>query len=197
MDEQTKRVVGIFIRYIFVFVLALGNFYVFYMILTPLTVLSVSQTIALFQDVVVFGDTIYTSSGTIIQIVEACVAGSAFFLMFLLVFSTANMEFSKRIYALAFSLMLLFLSNYLRIIFLIAITDSLYFDFIHWFLWHFVSIILVVGIWFFVIYLFKIESIPIYSDVKYLISLTRKRKKGAKDLRQKKVKKKIKARTKR
>jgi exosortase/archaeosortase family protein len=183
MDEQTKKVIGIFARYVFVFLLALGNFYVFYKILTPLTILSVSQTIALFRDVVVVGDMIYTVS-TRIQIVEACVAGTAFFLMFLLVFSTANINLLKRIYALIFSLLLLFLSNYLRIVFLIAITDNLYFEFIHWILWHFVSVILVVGIWFFVIYLFKIDSVPIYSDVKYLMSLTR-----AKNLEQKKLKK--------
>jgi exosortase/archaeosortase family protein len=179
MDNQSKKVVGIFLRYFFILFLGAGNLYIFYKILTPLTVFSVSRAISLFTKVIVAGNFIYLEDFSV-ELIRACVAGSAFFLMFILVFSTADIKPKKRAFALLTSLVMLFLFNFLRIIFLIFIysPSSNYFSAIHWILWNFVSVFFVVGIWFFVVKIYKIDSIPVYSDIKYLLSFSKKRKKS-------------------
>ncbi|MFA5061148.1 MAG: pacearchaeosortase [Candidatus Pacearchaeota archaeon] len=179
MNNQSKRLVGLFARYLFVLLLGAGNLYFFYTILTPLTVSSVSQTISLFTEVVTEGSFIHLESFSI-ELVRGCVAGSAFFLMFILVFSTADIKPKKRFYALITSLAMLFVLNFLRILFLVLIYSptNIYFDAIHWVLWHLVSVCFVVGIWFSVVKLYKFESVPIYSDIKFLLNFSNKGKKS-------------------
>jgi hypothetical protein len=49
-----------------------------------------------------------------------------------------------------------------------------FFDFAHKSFWYVGSIVFVVLIWFLGVKLFKIESIPFYSDIKFLLSHSRK-----------------------
>ncbi len=179
MDNQSKKLIGLFIRYFFVLILGAGNLYIFYSILTPLTVFLVSEAVSLFTEVSVSGISIYLENFTV-ELIGACVAGSAFFLMFILIFSTADIKPKKRFYALVTASALLFLLNFFRIVFLIFIysPESVYFDAVHWILWHLVSVFFVVGVWFLVVKLYKIESVPVYSDIKYLLSFSKKGKKS-------------------
>jgi hypothetical protein len=57
------------------------------------------------------------------------------------------------------------------------------FDIAHKFLWVIGSVIFVVGIWFITLKLFKIEEIPFYSDLSYLLkySIVKKSKRRKKN----------------
>ena len=59
--------------------------------------------------------------------------------------------------------------NILRIFFLsiLTINNSQFFDFAHKLFWYLLSTIFVIGIWFLTIKIFKIKSIPGYTDIKY------------------------------
>jgi hypothetical protein len=85
------------------------------------------------------------------------------------------MKIKTRINSLLFICASLLVINILRIYFLsiLLINDYIYFDAIHKFIWYFMNIVIVLGLWFLSVYLHKIKEIPIYSDFKYFLSLIR------------------------
>jgi hypothetical protein len=167
MDNQIKSIFEIFSRYLLIIVLGLGNLYLFYKFLTPLTISVLDSILSLSGDSLVIGNSIHFKR-VIFEIIPACIAGSAFYLMFILVFSTRGIIFRKRLAVLLSSFVLLFSFNMARLVFLVSIVRASYFQVVHWLLWNFVSVIFVVGIWILMVYLFRLKSIPIYSDLKYL-----------------------------
>ena len=177
MNKQSKRIIGLFTRYFLLLLAGIGNLYIFYKILTPITVKFSGTILSFFVKTTIIGNMILTK-GVIIEIVPACVAGAAFYLLFLLIFSTAEVKPKKRFFALITAIAILFILNILRITFLTLIVDKAYFPATHWILWHLASTIFVVAIWFFIIKIYKIKSIPIYSDIKYLASLIKSQKKS-------------------
>lgn len=72
---------------------------------------------------------------------------------------------------LMFSFSALLIANILRIVILLPI--YIYypdlFDILHKISWYFLSVILVVGIWFFEVKKFEIKEIPFYSDLRFLL----------------------------
>jgi exosortase/archaeosortase family protein len=170
MDKEIKSIVEIFSRYLLIIVLGLGNLYLFYKFLTPITISILDSILSLSGESLVIGNSIHFKR-VIFEIIPACIAGSAFYLMFILVFSTREIEFRKRLTVLLSSFVLLFFFNMSRLVFLVSIVRASYFEAVHWFLWNFVSVIFVVGIWVLMVYLFRLKTIPIYSDLKYLFDL--------------------------
>ena len=170
MKRSDKKIQNIITRYLILIATAFPNFYIFYLIFTPLTIYSSYFLLDLFFDANLFGNVISISGCFPIEIVEACVAGSAYYLLFFLNLSTPKIKIKKRIQMLSFAFSVLFLVNILRIFFLsiLFIYQSKYFDITHNIFWYFVSIILVIGIWFWEIKIFKIKEIPVYSDLKFL-----------------------------
>lgn len=112
---------------------------------------------------------ILTISGVEVGIVNACVAGSAYYLLLILNLAT-EMNARKRIYSLIFSLTSLLAVNILRIFVfsILLIENYAYFDFLHKVFWYFMSILLVAFIWFLTAMIFKIRKIPVYSDLRFL-----------------------------
>ena len=195
MDDSLKNIIGMFARYILIVLAGLGNLAIFYKVLTPLTIKAVYLILNIFSNPEVVANFIRTSSLTI-EIVPACVAGSAFYLLFILVFSTADIAPKKRLLALLASLGALFVLNILRILILIPFANEPYFEALHWVFWHVVSTIFVVAVWLFIIYFFKIKTVPIYSDIKVLWRLAMPKKKKPtknKSSKKKSVKKRNKA----
>jgi len=182
MDKQSRRTFGLFIRYFSLLLAGAGNLYIFYKILTPVTIRATGAILSLFAKTRISGSFIIFNGATI-EISRACVAGAAFYLLFLLIFSTAEIKPLKRFLALAVASIAFLVLNISRIIFLALIANASYFPAVHWLFWNLISTVFVVGIWLLTIKLFKIESIPIYSDIKYLIDL---RKSGKKSHRRKK-----------
>lgn len=168
MEKSDKKVYGIVARYLLIILLGLGNLYFFYKVLTPLTIYSVYAVLNLFSsNVFVLENWIYFNNITI-SIIPACVAGAAFYLLFILNFSTGDLDIKKRIYVLLSSFLILFLFNIIRIVFLVFMFGSSFFEVMHFVFWNFLSTLAVVGIWFLMVKLYSIKNIPIYSDFIYL-----------------------------
>jgi len=175
-EDSQKKTWFILFRYLILLILAL-SLALFYKILTPLTIYSTAGLLKIFYQVSVSGD-IISVSNIFIQIIPACVAGSAYLLLLILNLLTP-MKLKQRIYTILFSIIILFILNILRIFFLtiLLVNDFEFFDFTHKLFWYVLSTIFVVGIWFLTAYLFKIKKIPIYSDFKYLIKEIKRGKK--------------------
>jgi len=143
---------------------------IIYKIFTGLTIYSVVGLLGLFFEEVVVSGKMIIISMSVVEIVPACVAGSAYLLLLILNLSV-DMSWEKRIKSILFSFGVLFVLNVLRIVFLTSlyINESVFFDFSHKLFWYGLSTVFVVGIWFFVVKVFKIKEIPIYSDVRYFL----------------------------
>ena len=168
--EGKNKPICLLLRY----VILLGLMFtlpIIYKILTPLTIYSTGFLLKIFYQVSILGEIIVIFPDTVIQIIAPCVAGSAYLLLLILNL-TLPMKLKTRVYSILFSTVLLFALNILRILFLavLLVNSSQFFDFTHKLFWYFLSTVFVAGIWFFTAFLFRIKQIPIYSDIKYLIS---------------------------
>jgi len=128
-----------------------------------------------------------------IELIDACIAGSAYFLLFILNLSTP-MKSRKRIKVFVFDFGLFFLFNIIRISTLSALyfSDFVLFETFHLFFWYFGSVFFVFLIWLFTIKLFDIKEIPFFSDLSYLWSFSKKglKRKGKKTKKIWKIQKK-------
>ena len=149
-----------------------------YKVLFVLTIHPVFWLLKLvFNPVLLNGDILLILFTTPIQIIPACVAGSAYLLLLILNF-TVPMSHKKRILSITLAFTLLLTANILRI-FLLSLLyhyQSPFFDFTHKFFWYFLSTIFVVIIWFLMVKIFTIKEIPVYSDLKYLLRIIKKKR---------------------
>jgi len=183
-EKQADRsiMLNICLRYLILLAIALVISFsgVFYLVLLKLTIYPTSFLINLFTGLNsrIAGDSIIADSTTIIQLIPACVAVSAYFLLLILNLATSINSAKKRIYSIVFSFALFSVLNILRIfaLSLLLISDFIYFDLVHKITWYSLSIIIVAGVWFLTVYVFGIKNIPIYSDFKYLTGLIRRGK---------------------
>jgi exosortase/archaeosortase family protein len=157
-----------FLRYALILIVAIPNLWIFYLIFTPLTLYVSYFLLDIFFSATVSGSTILINNCAPIEFINACAAGSAYYLLFLLNLSTPKLK--SRITALAFSFSAFFLLNITRIFILslLFINNSQIFDAAHKFSWYTLSIIFVVGIWFLTVKLFSVKQVPFYTDLKFL-----------------------------
>jgi exosortase/archaeosortase family protein len=170
MKREYKKILNIFIRYIILIAVTFPNFYIFTLIFTPLTIYLSYFLFTIFFETSLSGNVIILKDYTPIEIIQACVASSAYYLLFVLNLSIPNIKLKKRAKMILFSFSLLLFLNILRI-FILGVMYSLQsplFDITHKLLWYLISIIFVVGIWFFIVKIFKVKGIPFYSDIKSL-----------------------------
>lgn len=188
MKKETKKITNLFARYFIILLIALGNFYILYKILTPLTLHATNQILSIFTTTFLIENTIHLKH-VIIEIAPACVAASAFYLLIALLLSTSDIKFKTRIYAIITAIAILFALNIARIVALTPFTNQPYFETLHWIFWHLISIIFVLVTYLLTIKIYKIKSTPIYSDFKYLKSLTKQKRKKRKTTSRKPKKK--------
>ncbi len=178
MRNISKQFLNITIRYTILILIALPNFWLFYFIFTPLTLYPVYFLFNLFFDASIIKNFIIIGDAFSIELIGACIAGSAYYLLLILNLSTPKIKFNKRINMILISFAILLILNILRIFLLglIFIPDYSWFDITHKLFWYILSIIFVVGIWFSEVKLFKIKEIPFYSDMKFLYKKSNLRK---------------------
>ncbi len=174
MNKDLKKIISLFFRYGIILIFGIGNFYLLYKIFTPATIYSVNFILGLFSPTVLIGNAIMFRQITV-EIAPPCVAGAAFFLLLALLLSTANVKYKTRVYAIFTAMMSLFVINIIRILILAPITTMKYFEIIHWIFWNVLSTVFVIGIYFITIKIYKIKSVPVYSDIKYLKRLSNKK----------------------
>jgi len=161
--------IRIFIRYLIILAL-MFSLPLIYAVLTPTTIYSSAGLLALLYDIEVRGSIILMGQELGVEIIPACVAGSAYLLLLILNLSVP-MSLKKRAYSLLLSFIILFTLNILRI-FLLAILyhkEIPFFDFTHKLFWYVLSTIFVVAIWFLIVKIFSIKEIPVYNDLKFFI----------------------------
>jgi exosortase/archaeosortase family protein len=168
------KIAGIILRYA---IIVLSGIFmdVFYTLFFPLTIYPVYALLSVFYLVSLSGSIIIASSEQI-SIIDACIAGSAYFLLFALNLSLPKISLGKRIAMLAFEFTAFLAINILRIFFLsvLLINKSSSFDAVHQFLWYAVSILIVALIWICAIRLFRIREVPFLSDIRGLLNKARK-----------------------
>ena len=179
MKRDDRSIFGIFARYLILIIAAFPNLWIFYFMFFPLTVYPVYFLLNLFFDASLISGTVILINQQIpIEIIDACVAGSAYYLLLILNLTTRKVKTKTRINMVLFAFTSFLIINIARIFLLslLAISGSSFFDITHIVFWYLLSTIFVVGIWFMQVKFFKINEIPLYSDIKFLYSLSRTRK---------------------
>ncbi len=169
---KNKQIFSLILRYLILLILGLGNFFLIYLIFTPLTVYPVYFILNLFYNINLNNTSLILDS-KIIHLIPACIAGTGIYFLLILNLTTP-LSFKKRFYSLIISLGSFLILNILRIIFLsiLFINSSSSYDFFHKLFWYALSIVFVLGIWFFEIKIFNIRNIPIYTDLKLIFKQT-------------------------
>ena len=157
----------LFLRYLFLVLIALPGLLIFYFIFTPLTVYPVYWILSIFYHGITLSNEYIIFNSYSIQLIPACIAGSAYYLLLILNLATP-MNPKMRIKSLSFTILSLLVLNIARIVVFTAlfVTGYQYFDFTHKLVWNLGSTVLVVAIWFANVYLFRIKAIPGYTDLK-------------------------------
>jgi len=170
MNKIHKKFVDIFKRYFILLAVSFPSFWIFYFILTPLTVYPVFYIIGIFFDTILLKNTIIINNEVPIELIRSCIAGSAYYLLLVLNLSIPNIKLKKRLKMIFISFAALLAINIIRIVLLsfIFLGSFTFFVTAHQFLWYFMSTIFVVMIWFSEVKFFKIKEIPFYSDLKFL-----------------------------
>jgi len=176
MKIKSKIFSSILIRYILLLIVAIPGLWLFYIIFTPLTVYPVYYLLSLFYDVSIKGQVVNIAGIVSIELIGACIAGSAYYLLLILNLSIQKIKISKRIKLLIYSFLAFLIINILRIFILSVLYMREYsgFELTHQIFWYVGSIVIVILIWFVGINIYKVKEIPFYNDLKFLYKELRK-----------------------
>lgn len=167
--KLSLRIAGIFARYIFLILIAIPGVQFFHLIFAPLTIYPSFRILSLFYPSIILVADTFILNSSIIQIIPACIAGAAYYLLLILNFATP-MPWRTRIKSIAFLILSFLVFNIIRLVaFTILFVNGYeYFNIAHKITWYFGSTLLVVLLWFANVYLFKLKSVPAYTDLKFL-----------------------------
>lgn len=156
---------GLIIRILLCFI----PFSLFSLILTPLTIKGISLFLT-FHNPTITNNLIQITNYSF-KIVEACIATLAYIFLFWLTILTKDLTIKNRIQIILTGFGLLYIINLARMTFMVDIALLFgweIFNKIHLIIYQVISGIYVAFIWIFLVYLFNIKSIPVYSDLKEL-----------------------------
>lgn len=169
MKKEDKGFLDIIIRYLILVGISIVGIGIFYKLFLPITLYPSYWAIDLFYSPILYGDTIFVGIESI-QIIGACVAGSAYLFLLILNLATPKVKAMTRLKLTLFSFGTFLLINLLRIILLsyMFLGNSGNFEFFHELFWYLGSTLFVVVIWFVGVNHYKIYEIPFYSDLKFM-----------------------------
>lgn len=172
---------GLFFRYLLLIIIGLPGPYLFYLIFTPLTIYPVYSILKLVYSSALLEGNLLVLNSHSIGIIPACIAGAAYYLILILNLATP-MNLKIRLKSLLFMFISFLFLNILRIIVFSALFMGGFelFDIAHKTIWYLGSTLLVVAIWFFAVYAFKITTIPFCTDFKTLFGYLKKQRKRRK-----------------
>lgn len=179
MEKSSRVFLDLIIRYTILIIVAIPSLWIFYKIFTPLTVYPFYFLIKIFFNSVLLGDNIILIERIFpVELINACIAGAAYYLLFILNLSIPKIKFEKRIRMILFAFVLFLTINVFRIFILtlLALNGSSWFDMTHKLFWNLLSTLFVAGIWFIEVKIYKIKEIPLYSDLKFLYKNSKFRK---------------------
>lgn len=176
-----NNIKSIILRYLILVLAALPGMGIFYLIFSPLTIYPVFWLLNLFLE------TSFCQACTIphtilinqfrIEIIGACIAGSAYYFLLILNLATPKIKTKQRLKMLIGGFLVFLIMNILRIFFmsLMYVNSSNLFDFAHKAIWWVGTTIFVLAIWFVEVKIFKIKEIPFYSDIRFLYNGTKRK----------------------
>lgn len=172
---MNKKLISLFFRY-FLLVLVGFNLGIISFFIEPFTTHLLNSLLQIFFDFSFENSSIVFGSYELF-LIESCFAISAFYLFLVLLLSTPNINLRRRFVFFLSGTLVLALLNAFRIFFLIfiLINYASLFSFTHFLFWNLISTILVVGIWFAEVKIFKIRDIPFYTDLKYIYELKKRK----------------------
>jgi hypothetical protein len=173
MDD--KHISKILLRYLITLILAINIKYLYIILSIPTIFLSSLFLYPFYNLEVYYLERIIVVDSSIFNLVEACIAGSAYVLLITLNLATP-MNPGKRLKSLAFLILSFLALNSIRIPLFAAlyIGGFRYFNFSHYLFWYLGSTVIVILLWFLSIRLFRIYNIPLYTDIKALVRELRK-----------------------
>jgi len=173
-----RETIDLIVRYLLLLIIPLGGLFILYKIFTPLTVYPVYFILKSIYNATLLEGNIIFFKGHYAEIIGACVAGAAYYLLLILNLTTP-MHIKKRAKSILFLLISFLVINIIRIIvFGILFTKGYqYFDMAHEMTWYFGSTLIVILVWFSNVYLLKIRAVPIYTDMSNLAADTFSKKK--------------------
>jgi exosortase/archaeosortase family protein len=168
--ENSRDYLFMLLRYLSCLIVSLNNLFIFYFIFTPLTLYSFYFLINIFYSNAIIQNVSVIFNNTQIILVEACIAGAAYFMLYLLNLTTP-MRARKRILSLLFSFGLFFVINIARIFIfsLLFSRNFTLFNLLHMITWYVLSAFIVFLVWIATIKKFKIKNIPVREDIRKLI----------------------------
>lgn len=177
MAKKDKHFQNLILRYIILIALAISGLQIFYAIFQPLTAYPVFWVLDIFYEASMENFVVSIVGCYPIEIVGACVAGSAYLLFLILNLSTPNIKPVKRLKLLGIAFGSFLVLNIIRILILsfLIVIESTAFEFVHTFFWYFVSIVFVAAVWFYEVKKFNIKDVPFYSDVKFILKEIKKK----------------------
>src|SRR3989338_8683744 len=150
----------------------------FYFIFTPLTIYPSYFLLKLSGFAPQFtSSTVLAFKELAIKFVPACIACSAYYLLYILIMLTKDLSIMQSLKLFIYGSLLILSVNLIRIYIIVFVLIKYglnYFDMIHLFFWTFVASTYVALIWTFLTRKMKIKSIPAYSDVMYLYKKIKK-----------------------
>lgn len=167
-----KVIENMFLRWIIALFLPYN---LFLAVLTPLTVYLTYIFLLPFSPIV-NGNFIRMGNYNL-EFIPACIAVTAYILFTILLLVTKDIDLKTGVKMWIFGFLLVLGANIVRIlilIFLLIYGNIQTFFTLHLFFWKVVASVYVAFVWIFLVWKFKIKSIPVYSDFKYLISLMKK-----------------------
>lgn len=174
---NSRELINLAARYFFIIFIGLFGINAIYLFFTPLTIYPSFWILALFYPLSLEGNS-FVFGSAIINIIPACIAGAAYYLLFILNFATPIPP-KQRLASLLFLISSFLALNIIRLVVFTSLflNGFAYFDLAHKFVWYAGSTILVVAIWFANVRLFNIKAIPAWTDLKNLNNM---RKRGIK-----------------
>ena|SRR3989344_1876785 len=151
------------------------NFNGFYKILKPLTLYPSYYILNLFSEATLSVNGIIKDQ-YFLNFVDACIAGAAYFLLALLILFTDKIRLRDRLYMFLLGSLMLLVFNIFRIEVLFYILFNYganIFHSVHLLFWKILSTLFVFLTWILLIDIFKIKSIPVYSDYKKILRMFR------------------------
>lgn len=165
-----KDIIFMFCRYLFLLIIGINISYL-YAIFAPLTIYPVFFILNfLYSSASLSGNVISFSSSSVV-LTEACIAGAAYYFLLLLNMSV-QMPIKTRLRSLFFLILSFLFLNIIRIVLFSALFNAgfAYFSLAHKLIWHLGSTVLLIALWFINIKAFKINAIPIYTDIKSIVN---------------------------
>ena len=164
-------------RYTLLVLLGFGSLFLFYDIFRPLTVYPAYLILNLLYGASIVSIDRIFFNGIYANIIPACIAGSAYYLLLILNLTTA-MNVKQRIMSMFFLIASFLIINILRIVVFAGLFSDgyRYFDLTHRISWYLGSTLIIVLLWFGNVWLFNIKDVPVYSDVNRIVEDIKKTK---------------------